>query len=265
MPYAEAADGARIAYQLQGDGPVLVLLAGQANNHHWWDGVRDGFTGRSTLTIDYRGTGESDKPHGPYSTEGFADDLTAVLDELAVDRADVYGTSMGGRVAQRLAARRPERVRALVLGCTSPGGRHAVERGTEVRRSLSWSDPAQTRRALLELMYTPAWLAAHPGPYHTLGDPDMPRHARRGHLTASDRHDAWDELPGIAAPTLVLHGTDDLLNPAANAPLLAARIPGARLELIQGARHAYFEERLDLVGPLVLDFLDRPDKKVDSR
>ncbi|MFD1660844.1 alpha/beta fold hydrolase [Streptomyces caeni] len=258
MPHATASDGVRIAYQVRGDGPPLVLLAGQANNHHWWDGVRDDFAGsRSTVTIDYRGTGESDKPHLPYSTERFANDVVAVLDALAVDRADVYGTSMGGRVAQCLAARHSRRVRALVLGCTSAGGRHSVDRGGEVRRSLSRPNPVEARQALLELMYTPAWLATHPVPHHTLGDRSMPAHARRGHLVASDAHDAWDALPGIVAPTLVLHGTDDLLNPVANAPLLAARIPGSRLELIEGARHAYFEECRDLASPLVLDFLDQ--------
>ena len=257
MPHATTSDGVRIAYQVHGDGPPLVLLSGQANDHHWWDGVRDDFAGsRTTVTLDYRGTGESDRPQQPYSTERFADDVVAVLDDLAVGRADVYGTSMGGRVAQWLAVRHPRRVRALVLGCTSPGGRHSIDRSGDVRRSLI-QPPAEARQALLELMYTPAWLATHPGPYHTLGDRSMPPHARRGHLRASDGHDAWDALPGIVAPTLVLHGTDDLLNPTANAPLLAARIPGSRLELIQGARHAYFEERRDLAGPLVLEFLDR--------
>ncbi|MFJ8623506.1 alpha/beta fold hydrolase [Kitasatospora sp. NPDC093550] len=269
MTYATTPDGVRIAYQLQGgqgqggqsgqdsEGtPTLVLLAGQANNHHWWDAVRADFhPARSTLTLDYRGTGDSDKPDTPYSTELFARDVVAVLDELGIDRADVYGTSMGGRVAQQLAARHPHRVGALVLGCTSPGGPHGVERGNDVRRALAQTRPGAARQALLELMYTPRWLDSHPGPHHTLGDPDMPAHARHHHLVASNRHDAWDLLPRIAAPTLVVHGSDDLLNPAANAPLLADRIPGARLHLIPGARHAYFEEFHAQAGPLVLDFL----------
>ncbi|MEU6347361.1 alpha/beta fold hydrolase [Streptomyces sp. NPDC046977] len=253
-----ASDRVRIAYQVRGDGPPLVLLAGQANDHHWWDGVRNDFAGsRSTVTIDYRGTGQSDKPNLPYSIARFADDVVAVLDALSLERVDVYGTSMGGRVAQRLAIGHSRRVRALVLGCTSAGGRHAVDRGDSVRRDLFQPDPVKARQALLELMYSPAWLATHSGPCHVLGDRSMPVHARRGHLVASDEHDAWDALPGIAAPTLVLHGTDDLLAPAANASLLAARIPGSRLEWIQGARHAYFEECRDIAGPLVLEFLDQ--------
>ncbi|MEC3917640.1 alpha/beta fold hydrolase [Nocardia sp. CDC160] len=256
MTCATASDGTRIAYQLRGVGAPLVLLAGQANNHHWWDAVRDDFhPARSTLTLDYRGTGDSDKPDSPYSTEQFAQDVIAVLDELGIDRADVYGTSMGGRVAQQLAARYPHRVGALVLGCTSPGGPHSVERGNDVRRALAQSDPAAARQALLELMYTPRWLADHPGPHHTLGDPGMPAHSRRHHLRASNRHNAWDLLPSIGSPTLVLHGTDDLLNPTANAALLADRIPGARLHLIPEGRHAYFEEFRQLASPAVLEFL----------
>ncbi|WP_416518770.1 alpha/beta hydrolase [Streptomyces achromogenes] len=254
--YATTPDGTRIAYQLRGQGPPLVLLAGRANNHHWWDTVRADFhPARSTLTLDYRGTGDSDKPDTPYSTELFARDVIAVLDELGIDRADVYGTSMGGRVAQHLAARHPHRVGALVLGCTSAGGPYSVERGDDVRRALTHPRPGAARQALLELMYTPGWLASHPVPHHTLGDPGMPAHARRHHRTAGDRHDAWDILPDVSAPTLVVHGSDDLLNPTANAPLLAGRIPGARLHLIPHARHAYFEECRAHASPLVLDFL----------
>ncbi|MGA8117845.1 MAG: alpha/beta fold hydrolase [Actinocatenispora sp.] len=259
MSHATAPDGARIAYQVRGRGAPLVLLAGQANSHHWWDPVRADFDARRrTVTLDYRGTGDSDAPDTPYSTEGLAEDVVAVLEHAGIERADVYGTSMGGRVAQWLAARHPERVGRLVLGCTSPGGPHSTPRDPALRRALAAADPAGFRRILLDLMYTPGWLATHPGPYATLGDPDMPAHARRHHLVASHRHDAWGVLPQIAAPTLVVHGTHDTFNPAANAPLIAGRIPGARLHLIPGARHAYFEEFRDTAGPLVLDFLDPP-------
>ncbi|UWE10799.1 alpha/beta fold hydrolase [Actinacidiphila bryophytorum] len=256
MPYARAHDGTLLAYQQQGSGRPLVLLAGQACDHTWWDRVRADFHGtRSTLTTDLRGTGASGKPDVPYSTPGFADDVVAVLDHLGIERADVYGTSMGGRVAQWVAARHPDRVRRLVLGCTSPGGPHAVERSADVRRTLAGPD---AQAALADMMYTPAWRAAHPGPHPTLGDPAMPAYARRLHLRASNAHDAWDALPGITAPTLVLHGEDDVLNPAANAALLAARIPGARLHLLPGARHAYFDECRPLASELVADFLDEP-------
>ncbi|MDX6251793.1 MAG: hypothetical protein QOF10_5153 [Kribbellaceae bacterium] len=258
MPHATAPDGTRIAYQVRGEGPPLLLLAGQSNNHHWWDPVRSGFEhSHRTITFDYRGTGDSDKPDEPYSTTGFADDVIAVLDQLAVESADVYGTSMGGRVAQWLAIRHPERVDALVLGCTSPGGPHGLERSREIRRALSDGDKVRRDRVLLDLMYTPGWLAATPGPYPVLGDTEMPAYAKGRHLVASNKHDAWDHLPFIKARTLVVHGSDDVFSPAANAELLAARIPNADHHLIPHARHAYFHEFKTTATPLVLAFLDR--------
>lgn len=258
MPYATTPGGVKLSYQVRGGGPPLVLLQGQANDHRWWDSVRADFDGTyQTITLDYRGTGDSDKPDEPYATRGFATDVLTVLDEVGVERAHVYGTSMGGRVAQWLAADHPARVGRLVLGCSSPGGAHGIERSNEVRRSLAQPDRAAAERALLELMYTPAWLTTHPGPHHTTGDPGMPAHARRRHLAASAGHDAWDALPAITAPTLVVHGTDDVFNPAANAPLLAGRIPGAELRLVEGARHAYFEEFRQVASPMVLEFLSR--------
>jgi len=78
--------------------------------------------------------------------------------------------------------------------------------------------------------------AAPPQPFTTLGDPLMPAYAKGRHLTAGRQHDSWEVLLAIKAATLVIHGTDDVFNPAANAPLLADRIAGARLQLIPGAR-----------------------------
>lgn len=257
MSFAGAPDGTALYYEVNGAGTdVLVLIAGQSNDHHWWDVARPDFDTRfRTVVFDHRGTGRSDKPQTGYDTRTFARDVVAVLDDLGVGSAHVYGTSMGGRVAQWLAADHPDRVRGLVLGCTSPGAAHGVERGAEVRRSLAQRDAAKARRALLDLMYTPDWLRTHDGPFHTVGDPHMPPHARRGHFTASKEHDGWDACARITAPTLVVHGADDVFNPAANAPLLAERIPGARMTLIPGARHAYFEEFRDVASPVVLDFL----------
>jgi pimeloyl-ACP methyl ester carboxylesterase len=255
--FANAVDGCRIAYQVQegasGNGPALLLLAGQSNNHHWWDPVRADFG--TTITLDYRGTGESDRPDEIYSTPCFAEDAVAVLDDLGLDQVDVYGTSMGGRVAQWLAILHPERVRGLVLGCTSPGRSHGFERSREIRRALSARDQAERDAVLTDLMYTPEWVAQNPGPYPVLGDASMPAYAKGRHLVASNNHDAWEGLDTIQAPTLILHGTDDIFSPAANAQLLADRIPNARAELLPGARHAYFHEFRRTASPLVTDFL----------
>jgi 3-oxoadipate enol-lactonase len=254
---ALAPDGARLAYQLQGpeDAPPLLLLQGQANSHSWWDGLREPFGGRHrTITFDYRGTGETEAAPGEWTTASFAADAVAVLDHLRYERVHVYRTSMDGRIAQWLAIDHPERLSRLVLACTTPGGPHAVERGQDVRRVLAQADPHARRAALIDLMYTPAW--PHGERSTLLGDPTMTPDAQRRHLRVSARHDAYDRLPQIAAPTLVLHGSDDRMAPAENAHLIADRIPGARLTITPGGRHGFFDEFAETVNRDVAAFLD---------
>ncbi|MBL7258579.1 alpha/beta fold hydrolase [Paractinoplanes lichenicola] len=248
-----APDGFPLAVQTSGleDGPVLLLLSGQANSHEWWTGLREAYESRfRVVTFDYRGTGGSRGPVGEWSTETFADDAAHVLRELGGGGAAVHGTSMGGRVAQHLAARHPELVGRLVLTCTSPGGPHAVERSPAVRKRLA--DDEQRGRVLRELFYTDAWT----GESHLFGDPTMTVEESRAHLRASNRHDAWEALPLIQAPTLVLHGTDDLMVPSANAPLLARRIPGATMHLYEGGRHGFFDEFSEDLAPVLDSFLE---------
>jgi 3-oxoadipate enol-lactonase len=236
---------------------VLLLLPGQANSHLWWDGLR-GFFDKEfrVVTFDYRGTGSSgssqDEPE--WSTRSFAQDAVAVLDSLGIAGAHVYGTSMGGRVAQMLAAEHPSRVHRLVLACSSPGGPHARERSQAVRRSLADPDPEVRRARLLSLMYTDTRLARDRCS-NLLGDPTMTPDATRRHLRVSNGHDAWELLPGITAPTLVLHGTDDEMVPCANSDLIAARIPDATLWQRPGGRHGFFDEFADEVSPRVSRFL----------
>lgn len=259
---AIAADGTRIAYRATGSGPALLLLAGQANDHRWWDGVRGDFEPHfRVITFDYRGVGDSDSPENGYSTPGFADDAVSVLDAEGVGSAHVYGTSMGGRVAQWIAVNHPERVRGLVLGCTTPGGRNAHVRSEEVLHAFTQPDPAVARAALIDFMYTPEGQRNHVGPYRVLGARGMTGAARRAHLRASNRHDAWDALPRITAPTLIVHGTDDPMAPVANAYLLHELIPNSELLVLPGARHAYFDEFREQASPAVVEFL----RSVDAR
>lgn len=254
-------DGFALSVQTGGrpDDPTLLLLPGQANSHAWWDRVRPGFESRfRTVTFDYRGTGSSRGPVDAWSTALFAADAAHVLVQLDVPTASVYGASMGGRVAQHLAAAHPHLVDHLVLACTSPGGPHARERGPDVRRALAVADPEARRETLHRLFYTHAWPHG-PGASTLLGDPTMSRDEARAHLRASADHDAWDVLPGVSAPTLVLHGTDDLMVPADNADLIAQRVPDAVLRLHQGGRHGFFEEFAETVTPQVLSFLTQQD------
>ncbi|HEX4420371.1 MAG TPA: alpha/beta fold hydrolase [Kofleriaceae bacterium] len=257
MLFATAGDGARLAYEVLGDGPPLLLVAGQASDRHVWDRVRDDFAAHHRVIVfDHRGTGASDKPAAPpYSTRGFAADAIAVLDAAGAARAHVYGISMGGRIGQWLAIEHAARLGALVLGCTTPGNAHGVRRPREVDPALASGEPAR----MVPYLVSPAWQAAHPELLADLEaaarDRPVPPHARRLHYQASEAHDAWDRLPEIAAPTLVIHGIDDQVNVAANASLLVGRIPGAELYLISGGRHAYFLEYRRVASDVVLGFL----------
>lgn len=177
-----------------------------------------------------------------------------VLDFLGIEAAHVYGASMGGRVAQMLASEHPSRVCRLVLACSSPGGPHAHERSQAVRRCLADPDRNRRRNRLLRLMYTEARLARDTTS-NLLGDPTMSPDATLRHLRVSSGHDAWDLLPCISAPTLVLHGTDDELVPVSNSELMAAQIPEATVWQRTGGRHGFFDEFADEVSPRVRRFL----------
>jgi len=259
MPFVTATDGARLYYEVTGAGTPLLLIAGQAQDRAQWAGVRDDFAAHHhVIVFDHRGTGDSDKPAQPaYSTRGFANDAIAILDALGVARAHVYGTSMGGRVGQWLAIEHAARVGALILGCTTPGDAHGVARSPEVSAALASGDPAR----LLPHLVSPEWAATHQAflrnvTMELLSRP-VPPHARRLHYQASEAHDAWDQLPSITAPTLIVHGSADQVNLPANAQLLAQRIPGAELHIIPGGRHAYHWEYRPGASDLVLAFLAR--------
>lgn len=249
-------DGTHLAVQRDGSGPPLLLLAGQANSHTWWEDLRGGFEQSfTTITFDYRGTGGTRaETDDTWSTASFARDAVAVLDACQVESAHVYATSMGGRVAQWLAADAPDRVDRLVLACTSPGGDAATERSAAVRRDLAVHSPVDRARALLHLMYTPAW-PEQGRRSRLLGDPEMTPRARTLHLRASDAHDAAEALPRIVAPTLVLHGGADEMTPVANAHVLHEAIAGSQLRVFPEARHGFFDELAKEVSPLVTAFL----------
>jgi 3-oxoadipate enol-lactonase len=258
MSFATASDGTRLYFEVIGDGEPLILISGQASDSKAWDYVRGDFATRHrVITFDHRGTGQSDKPREPaYSTGGFANDAVAVLDHLGVDRAHAYGISMGGRVCQWLGVEHGARIGALVLGCTTPGNAHGIPRDADVNAAMASGDISK----LFDLMVSPEWASAHPevlANLFTVMKNPIPRYAAQLHYAASEAHDVWDRLPAIEAPTLVIHGSDDRINPSANARLLADRIPNAQLHIVKGGRHAYLSEFREEASHVVLDFLER--------
>lgn len=254
MAYASARDGARIWYTTLGEaGDWLLLVPGQGGDHTGWLEAGQRFaTDHRVVLLDHRGVGRSDDSFPTHwSTRDFAADAAAVLTDLGVERAHVYGRSMGGRVSQWLAADNPDLVDTLVLGCTSIGGAHGIPRTDEATAIMSGRDP----QAFMELFFSPEWIT-RTGRTRPPGPKAMSPTAKEKHFTASRDHDAWDAAPSIVAPTLIIHGSADILCPVGNADLLKQRIPDAEVHVIAGARHDYVEEHPETVE-LVKDFVAR--------
>ncbi len=200
------------------------------------------------ITFDHRGTGDSEAGgETSFTTRTFAQDAAAVLDAAGVERAHVYGHSMGGRVAQWMAIDTPGRVGALVLGATTGGDEGGFPRSSTATADLASGDA----RKLARLFFEGAELREDATAFFT---PGTTRRNRRLHYQASRAHDTWDLLHRINAPTLVLHGSRDELTPPANGERLAELIPGAELQILPGARHGYYLERPDATDA-VLEFL----------
>ncbi|WP_098958349.1 alpha/beta fold hydrolase [Pseudonocardia sp. N23] len=252
MTTVRTADGTSLHAEETGAGDPLILLPGQGSSHLMWGRTIGLLAARHRVVLfDYRGTGASEMPAAGYSTRGFAGDAVAVLDALGIGRAHVYGFSMGGRVAQWVAVDHPDRVGALVLGATTPGDAHGVPRPEHVNERLGAGGD------LTEFLHNPAWARARLRTEGVCNDwrvGTRPVAALR-HYRASQAHDSWDGLPSITAPTLCVHGTEDVLNVVANSDLLAGRIPDARVHRIPGAQHGYFEEQEQEAARVVLDFL----------
>jgi 3-oxoadipate enol-lactonase len=264
---ARAGDGTAIAYDVAGrrENPPVLLLQGLGVDARGWALQRVGLARRYRLLgVDNRGVGGSAAAPRPYSLDQMADDAVAVLDAEGVGAAHVVGASMGGVLAQILAVRHPTRVRSLVLACTAC-------RHHEWRRELlqAWADdvlaggmgalgsdglrwligPRLHRRFGLWLnLVARILLQAQPENFAAqvaaiLDAVDEPRF----------------ELATVAAPALVITGSQDLLTPLGDAEELAELLPAARLEELRGAGHALMVEAPHAFTRAVQAFLAEAD------
>lgn len=260
-------NGISLHYTITGIGDPLLLIMGYGMPGEAWIGSLPFLQGFQAIYYDNRGTGQSDRPQGPYTITQMAEDAAALLDHLAISRAHVYGVSMGGMIAQELTLRYPDRVRSLVLGCTMCGGEHAsmgepevIETLIETMRNMGKPDPAAWVDRQLPLLFPPGFLAAHPGiremmimmvPMLPATPPETAQYAMAGLFGWS----TWDRLPQIKTPTLIVHGDQDVIIPVANARILAERIPGSRLHIVADAGHGYPVQDPVGVHQVVTDFL----------
>lgn len=265
--------GERIAWYERGSGPPLVMAIGTGSTMAEWDPALLRLLARRhrLILFDYPGIGRSSPlPDGRTSFADLADTTARFMAAIGVPQADVLGWSMGGFVAQQLAIRHPEAVRALILAGTNPGGDHTVLGGGDDQAADSDPDPSEAE--VLRLLYprTPAGRAEGRAFYHRLDTaseggeiPDdfrVPAATVRAQVAAEDpwlRSNANGRaLKRLALPVLVTAGRVDPVTPPANARWIAGQIPGARLQVFDGAHAFLFSQRVAFTA-LVDVFLAR--------
>lgn len=267
---AELDGGVEIAYDSFGnpDDPTLLLIMGLGMQMLGWDEdlcellAEEGFR---VVRYDNRDVGLSSKhrsdgrpniiagalgigDQSSYLLSDMADDAAGLLDQLGVEAAHIAGASMGGMIAQTMAARHPDRVLSLCSIMSGPGGRRVATMPRMTVIGTLLSRPPKEREAyaenvakLFERIGSPDY------------EPDVERMRRRA-LLSYDRcfhpagaarqlmaiiasGDRTEEIKTIIAPTLAIHGKSDKLLPPAGSEAIVAAVPAARLELIDGMGH----------------------------
>ena len=259
MPFCRA-NGLSIYYECNGEGDRLLAISGTGGDLRRQPAAGRGPLGQhfTVLAYDQRGLGQTDAPDGPYSMAQYGDDAAALLDALEWEDTLVLGTSFGGMVAQELAIRHPDRVRKLVLACTSAGGAGGA---SYPLHELTDLDPATRVSYQLELMDTrwdAAWRTAHLDEVRAFGQgfEDVVNSAGiRLQLEARAGHDTAERLGSIRCPTLVCGGRFDGIAPPRNSEFLASHIPGARLAMFDGGHLFLLQDPAAI--PTIVDFLDR--------
>lgn len=267
MPTARV-NGIDLHYIEAGGGDPLLLIMGFGGDHLAWAFQTPVFAQQyRVIAFDNRGAGQSAVPDVPYTTRMMADDAVGLLDHLEIERAHVLGVSMGGMIAQELALNHPRRVRSLQLHCTLARPdryMHAVIENWRVVRSNV--TPEEWMRIVALWLFSPVTYAerpefveiviqtgiANPHPFTLTG------FVRQGDAVRT--HDTLDRLGKLGAPVLVSVGDDDILVPARFSRTLAAAIPGATLQTLDGAGHCHFWERPDAFNAMCLQFLEQSAK-----
>lgn len=243
------------------DAPALLMIMGLGLSCHAWDTLPERLATRMrVLAFDHRGTGSSGPATGVCSMSQLAADARAVLDAESIPAACVFGISMGGMVAQELALRWPERVRALALGATFASFSASEKLSLDALLDLmllNCGSRFATAERVGRLLVSPAfrerafnWLRGDVGQARTL-------RSALAQLAAIVRHGPAERLRALRTPTLVISGDADRVIPVENSYRLAALVPGAKLHVLRGAGHVFPLEREDeTVGLLLAHFAD---------
>lgn len=261
-------DGAiEIHYEEWGPGAgaaeTVVLVGGLTSTVETWGQQVPALSpSYRVIAFDNRGSGRTRvvADDGVRSPARLAGDVLALLDGLGLERIHLVGASMGGMIVQELALTHPERLRSLVIACSTCGGPHAFRASDAVMQKMlrgAGGESAET----LDVVAQPAFFEARRERLDFYLEskrrwPHPPEEiARRAAGIAA--FDTWERLPELSVPTLVICGTDDVLVPPENSRLLAERIPGAELVEIEDTAHIFFIEEPEATNRALLAFLGR--------
>jgi len=253
------ANGIDINYEISGSGPCVVFAHSLGSDLSIWESQKSALATRhSVLRYDIRGHGGSAATAGAYDFDLLAADVVALLDALKIQRASFVGISLGGMIGQALALAAPQRLERLVLADTT--GRYPPETQAtwpERIRQIEASGLEPLVGPTLERWFTAPYRAAHPDVAAHIGNiiRATPVAGYVGCCHAIAALDFTDRLKTLAIPTLVLVGDQDAGTPPAMARELAAAIPGARLEVIEGAAHLSNIEQAATFNKLLTGFL----------
>jgi pimeloyl-ACP methyl ester carboxylesterase len=198
MPQVQV-DGLAINYDVQGEGEPLLLIPYLSADHACYAFQLPAYTEQfSCIAIDLPGTGESDKPAGPYSTEGYADQVAAFLGVIGIEQAHVAGVSLGAAVGMHLAVRHPGRVRSLSLHSAWDTSDLYLKTVVELWRTLASSLPTAADvviQGIFPFCFTPEMYVSRPAFVDTLMDfvrsrPAQPLDAFLAQTEAAIAHDA---------------------------------------------------------------------------
>jgi 3-oxoadipate enol-lactonase len=250
----------QIHYQESGSGEAILFLHGLGSCGQDWILQFPAFEIRfRVIAPDLRGHGQTDKPPGRVRVAHLASDVLGLLDTLTVERAHVVGLSLGGCVALLLALDAPQRVRSLTLVNTfahlepgDPG--HALMLVSRLALLGVRGLPAQAHFVAARMFPKPEQEILRKLAAERIASNDMATYRRL--MLAIGAFDVRNRLGQITCPTLVIAGDRDTTVPIHPKQFLAARIPGARLEIIADSGHATPIDQADVFNRLVLEFVE---------
>ena len=270
MPKVKA-NNITINYEQQGTGEPLILIPYLTADHACYAFQVAEYAKQFTcISLDLRGTGESDNPEGAYSTELLADDVAAFIRAIGISKAHISGLSLGAAIGMWLAAKYPDMVASLSLHSgwskTDPFLKTVIE-GFQVMAKAMGSVPEMVILALFPWCFTPELYADKLDYIKSLADfvRSRPAQSVESFMQQSNAviaHDAEAQLGRIKAPTLITFGRHDVATSTRFADCLKGNIRNSELLVFEGCAHAPIYEAVEEFNEKTLKFLKRHARAV---